>query len=332
MKQLKLAAPFISGVLIALSIPAAAQTFRVFFPDVQSTDYYSDSVESLTRLGILRGYDNGSFGPNDFVTRGQVAVMLDRYDEANVQPLREQIAQLRDELDLGECGDGNVQRGESCDDGNTLSGDGCTKYCQMERDPDNNLCGGHAVGDSFPSTDGCNTCTCTQSGIACTKMACSPPRDGCKVAGCSGQLCVEQEDDGISTCEYREEYACYKTATCERQTNGQCGWTQTAALRRCLGGSASSSDVACAPEQRQYEEIISQNAYCQIDADCSLFSYSCPFLTCGVGLNGNATDKATTAARAYSDCKQRAGEPVACAGCIQMRVACEGGRCVVRDQ
>ncbi len=34
------------------------------------------------------------------------------------------------------------------------------------------------VGDSFPSTDGCNTCTCTASGgVACTKRACAPRCD-----------------------------------------------------------------------------------------------------------------------------------------------------------
>lgn len=55
----------------------------------------------------------------------------------------------------------------------------------------------------------------------------------CYVGGCSGQICSDQEG-AISTCEYRAEYACYKTATCERQQNGQCGWTSTPALTMCL--------------------------------------------------------------------------------------------------
>jgi thiol-disulfide isomerase/thioredoxin len=58
----------------------------------------------------------------------------------------------------------------------------------------------------------------------------------CKVAGCSGQLCVEEDDDGISTCEWREEYACYETATCARQSDGYCGWTMTDELSSCLEG------------------------------------------------------------------------------------------------
>lgn len=58
---------------------------------------------------------------------------------------------------------------------------------------------------------------------------------GCKVGGCSGQLCLEgSAEDMVTTCEWREEYACYQKAKCERQNNGQCGWTQSADLTSCL--------------------------------------------------------------------------------------------------
>lgn len=57
----------------------------------------------------------------------------------------------------------------------------------------------------------------------------------CKIGGCSAQLCGEADKgDLVSTCEFRAEYACYKSATCERQSNGECGWTQTASLTACL--------------------------------------------------------------------------------------------------
>jgi hypothetical protein len=55
----------------------------------------------------------------------------------------------------------------------------------------------------------------------------------CFVGGCSAQLCSDQ-DGAISTCEYLPEYACYQGATCERQVDGACGWTQTDALLECL--------------------------------------------------------------------------------------------------
>jgi len=55
----------------------------------------------------------------------------------------------------------------------------------------------------------------------------------CYIGGCSSHVCSDQKDV-VTTCEYKEEYACYKTAKCERQVNGQCGWTQTSELIACL--------------------------------------------------------------------------------------------------
>jgi hypothetical protein len=55
----------------------------------------------------------------------------------------------------------------------------------------------------------------------------------CVVSGCSSQLCTDRVDLA-STCELLEEYACYRTATCERQADGTCGWTETPELRACL--------------------------------------------------------------------------------------------------
>lgn len=54
----------------------------------------------------------------------------------------------------------------------------------------------------------------------------------CVKTGCSGQVCADH--DVITTCEFRPEYACYREATCEVQADGQCGWTETAALSACL--------------------------------------------------------------------------------------------------
>jgi hypothetical protein len=55
----------------------------------------------------------------------------------------------------------------------------------------------------------------------------------CFVGGCSGQLCTDHEG-AISTCQYHAEYACYHTATCEEQVEGECGWTETEELNACL--------------------------------------------------------------------------------------------------
>jgi eight-cysteine-cluster-containing protein len=60
------------------------------------------------------------------------------------------------------------------------------------------------------------------------------PQAGCFVGGCSSQVCSDRNDFPVTTCEWREQFACYRTATCERQSNGQCGWTMTSALQQCL--------------------------------------------------------------------------------------------------
>ncbi|MBU0766384.1 S-layer homology domain-containing protein [Patescibacteria group bacterium] len=48
------------------------------FPDVRTGMYYDDAIGELSSVGIINGYDNGNFGPDDFVTRGQVAVLMQR--------------------------------------------------------------------------------------------------------------------------------------------------------------------------------------------------------------------------------------------------------------
>lgn len=54
----------------------------------------------------------------------------------------------------------------------------------------------------------------------------------CRPTGCSGEIC--SDEDVISACVYKPEFACFKEAKCERQTGGECGWTETVALKSCL--------------------------------------------------------------------------------------------------
>lgn len=57
----------------------------------------------------------------------------------------------------------------------------------------------------------------------------------CRTGGCSGELCQNSSAEPVfTTCEYLEKYSCYAKATCEKQDNGQCGWTQTEELKSCL--------------------------------------------------------------------------------------------------
>jgi hypothetical protein len=90
----------------------------------------------------------------------------------------------------------------------------------------------YAAGAAFPSTDNCNTCSCQANGdVLCTERACAPAST-CKKTGCSGELCSDQ--DVASGCLWTAAFACYQTATCERQASGQCGFTETPQLTQCL--------------------------------------------------------------------------------------------------
>lgn len=57
----------------------------------------------------------------------------------------------------------------------------------------------------------------------------------CVPAGCSSQLCVSDSEAGdiVTTCEYREEYACLKFTACGCVEN-KCQWADTEGYTECL--------------------------------------------------------------------------------------------------
>ena len=61
-----------------------------------------------------------------------------------------------------------------------------------------------------------------------------PPGGDCVKSGCSSTMCVEAGKEMMTTCEWKAEYACYQQAACTRQPDGQCGWTQSDDLKKCL--------------------------------------------------------------------------------------------------
>ena len=46
------------------------------FSDVQKEDWYYDYIETLAKKGIIKGYGDGTFRPNDTITRQEAAVIL----------------------------------------------------------------------------------------------------------------------------------------------------------------------------------------------------------------------------------------------------------------
>ena len=58
--------------------------YKNVFPDVKETDFFADAVTWASTQGIITGYtSNGCFGPNDPITREQVATIMYRYAKAN---------------------------------------------------------------------------------------------------------------------------------------------------------------------------------------------------------------------------------------------------------
>lgn len=61
-----------------------------------------------------------------------------------------------------------------------------------------------ALGEQVPSTDGCNTCTCTEHGVMCTELFC-PPAEECRVGGKTYRVGESFPDpDSCNTCTCRE--------------------------------------------------------------------------------------------------------------------------------
>lgn len=52
------------------------------FPDVNQSLYYAAPIAWASAQGLVNGYDNGSFGPEDAITRQQLAAILYRYAES----------------------------------------------------------------------------------------------------------------------------------------------------------------------------------------------------------------------------------------------------------
>lgn len=50
------------------------------FKDIQDNTH-KDAIEWAAGQGLIKGYDDGTFRPNEPITRGQLASILKRYEE-----------------------------------------------------------------------------------------------------------------------------------------------------------------------------------------------------------------------------------------------------------
>jgi len=63
------------SVLMVLGLFGTAYA-SYMFPDVSDNNAHSDNITWAAQNGVVNGYSNGDFGPNDNITRGQATTML----------------------------------------------------------------------------------------------------------------------------------------------------------------------------------------------------------------------------------------------------------------
>jgi len=54
------------------------------FSDMNDSDWYAQSVNYLASLGIIKGYEDGSFKPNQSITRAEFSALVSRFDDLDL--------------------------------------------------------------------------------------------------------------------------------------------------------------------------------------------------------------------------------------------------------
>jgi hypothetical protein len=175
-------------------------------------------------------------------------------------------------------------------------------------------------------TFGADECALNDSGTTLTCRANQdgpPPSAECRPTGCSSQVCAER--DIVTSCEFLPHYACYRGATCERQSDGSCGWTATEDLQRCV---AEASHTGPTPTPRP--EPDAAWFACERDSDCAVY----PGLDCcGCDLGGGPEVAINKSYRDAVDTYRQCGD-ILCPGEYLCRdgleAVCDHGVCAVR--
>jgi hypothetical protein len=80
-----------------------------------------------------------------------------------------------------------------------------------------------------------------------------PPKQ-CYIGGCNSEICADEPMMGI--CIYNPQAACYRSAVCEVQGDGSCGWTKTPELDMCLSSTKSDPPVYVDPISSDPQPVL----------------------------------------------------------------------------
>ena len=76
--MLRLCALLLAAVFALGAAPAGA-SYAPSFSDVPDGEWYADYVSLCAGYGIINGYEDGTFRPDNSITRGAFAGILDRF-------------------------------------------------------------------------------------------------------------------------------------------------------------------------------------------------------------------------------------------------------------
>jgi hypothetical protein len=76
---------FFLGVTIMFAATVFALTTS--FKDVSNTDWFYQDVMNMASWDVIRGYPDGSFGPENIVNRAELSAIINRYDKARLDKI-----------------------------------------------------------------------------------------------------------------------------------------------------------------------------------------------------------------------------------------------------
>ena len=87
-----------------------AITRNIPFADIDMNEYYANAVIWAAANGIVNGYDENTFAPNDNITREQIAAIMERYADFKGADTTQtgDLSQFTDEADISDWARDNV--------------------------------------------------------------------------------------------------------------------------------------------------------------------------------------------------------------------------------
>lgn len=82
MKKMQL---FSASFVCTAAVVAAAPVADASFSDVQSNYFFADAINYLAEKKVITGYEDGTFRPNDTLTREQAAIIIARALDLNIE-------------------------------------------------------------------------------------------------------------------------------------------------------------------------------------------------------------------------------------------------------